>query len=205
MIQAAPSHVLITGFGSFPGVPENASAAVVERLSSAVATLPNVHVTWRIIPVDWQVAPQQIAELIADARPDIILHFGVSSRAEGLVIEALAHNRCHSSADVCGGLPLSHKIMEDAPDILPSTFPAHSIVARLRAEGLPAQLSEDAGGYLCNTVLYTSLHHFSQNNSCIGFVHIPTDLGGSKGGLSVDDVVNGGLTILLTCLEERLS
>ncbi|CFX53295.1 Peptidase C15 pyroglutamyl peptidase I [Candidatus Filomicrobium marinum] len=203
MTQIATARVLITGFGSFPGVPENASAVVVERLALSIAALPGVRLTWRILPVDWEVAPRQVAELIADENPQVILHFGVSRRAEGLVIETLARNHCHSSVDICGSFPLAPKIAADAPDALPSTFPAASIVDRLRAEGFPAQLSEDAGGYLCNNVLYTSLNRLSGNNSCIGFVHLPVDLSGKNGRLSVDDIVNGGVAILQTCLEER--
>lgn len=203
MTQIATSRVLITGFGSFPGVPENASAIVVERLACSIAALPSVQLTWRILPVDWEVAPRQVTELIADENPHVILHFGVSSRAEGLVLETLARNHCHSNVDVCGCLPQAAKIAVDAPDALPSTFPAHTIVARLQTQGLPAQLSEDAGGYLCNNVLYTSLRRFAGNNSCIGFVHLPVDLSGKNGGLSIDDVVNGGVAIVQTCLEDQ--
>jgi pyroglutamyl-peptidase len=45
----------------------------------------------------------------------------------------------------------------------------------LQASGLPAAISNTAGTYLCNNVMYMALyyaHEFQPNMQC-GFIHIP--------------------------------
>ena len=56
--------------------------------------------------------------------------------------------------------------------------PLDRIIARLRRLGIPAHMSRDAGGSLCNAVLYHSLHAVrgSLRPACNGFVHIPDAL-----------------------------
>lgn len=201
VMSKAPTRILLTGFGPFPGVPYNASASVVEQLATAAASLPDVRVTWAILPVDWQVAPVQVATLIADERPDIALHFGVSRRARGIVIETLARNRCIAREDTCGRLPKSENIDGGGAESLAATFPAQAIRSGLLSKGLPVELSEDAGAYLCNAVLYASLQACGGSGTRAGFIHLPVDLSGAAGELTLSAAVEGGLEILKACLE----
>jgi pyroglutamyl-peptidase len=48
-------------------------------------------------------------------------------------------------------------------------------VDRLRAEGIPAVASRDAGGYLCNYLFYGLMHLLAAEDSGAigGFVHVP--------------------------------
>jgi len=194
-------RILLTGFGAFPGVPENVSGAVVTELARAARELQGVAVRHEVLPVDWRVAPRQVAELIAAERPHVALHFGVSSRAQSIVVETLAKNHCASSADVCGALPTAEWLDKAGAASLRSTFPAGAILRRLEERGLPAELSEDAGAYLCNAVLYASLSACAGSGARSGFIHLPVDLSGSNGGLTLEAAVSGGLEILHACLE----
>jgi pyroglutamyl-peptidase len=51
------------------------------------------------------------------------------------------------------------------------------MVNRLREHQIPAEISNSAGTYLCNNVMYQTLHylHQQQKESAVraGFVHIP--------------------------------
>lgn len=199
----APVRLLLTGFGPFPNVEDNASASLVTQLAEAAGRVPGVRVASQILSVDWEAAPRQAAALIASEGPDIILHFGVSRSATAIVIESIAHNRCSDFPDVCGAVPPSSRLDENAADMLASTFPVHEIVGRLKAKNLPVQLSEDAGAYLCNAVLYTSLHACLRPKVQAGFIHLPVDLSGQDGGLTMADAVEGGLEILTACIESR--
>lgn len=204
-MSKVPTRILLTGFGPFPGVPENASAAVVEQLAKAARELPDVRIVPAILPVDWQAAPKQVAALIAAERPDIALHFGVSSRAKGIVFETLAHNCCVAREDAYGQLPASERILDDGVETLTSTLPATAIVSRLQEKALPAELSEDAGAYLCNTVLYVALDACGALGARAGFIHLPVDLSGAEGGLTLYGAVEGGLAIIAACLESDLT
>ena len=66
-------------------------------------------------------------------------------------------------------------------------------------------LSEDAGGYLCNAVLYASLCACAAPGTRAGFIHLPVDLSGSAGGLTPAAAVEGGLVIIRACIDRALN
>lgn len=159
-IEAHTPTILLTGFGPFPSVPVNAS----QRLASLLARRarrrwPEAHIACATVPTEWRRGPDRLADLWQRLSPDIALHFGVSAKAIGLEIESTARNICADSADACGVRPLSAWHDEAGPDLCTSTLPAHAIVAALAARGIPGCISDDAGTYLCNGILYRSLRH----------------------------------------------
>lgn len=170
--------VLLTGFGPFPGVRRNASGTLASWLAlHARLAIPNVRTATAVLPTDWVRAPRLLAELHARHDPVLSLHFGVASNMKGLRIEAEAHNFCRMSADAAGNLPALGQLIESGAPALPATIDANGIAQHLGAKGFHATLSDDAGGYLCNAVLYHSLLAARQNGGrCkVGFVHIPTE------------------------------
>jgi len=197
---AKARRVLLTGFGSFPGVPVNATAQLVPRLAeAAAAAFPDTAITFDILPVTWHGGPQASAALIDACDPDVIVHFGVSERATGFVIETLARNGCHISIDAGGALPPLELIDPDAPAGLRATLPCETILRRLEDDGLPASLSEDAGQYLCNAVLFHSLLRVKEGVK-VGFIHLPVTLGEPGAALTMEQALRGGLRILEACL-----
>jgi len=200
--------ILITGFGPFPGVPENATTQLIPVLKAkAERAIPGHCVHAEILPTEWSAAPRRLSALLAELRPAASVHFGVSSLADGFVIEMRGRNARQQHADACGELPGSACIADDGPEFLASTFPATLIVARLRRRGLPAMLSRDAGAYLCNALLYHALMQGRLGSGALrsGFVHLPDGLAGKANGgrralrgrgLDWTGAVEGGLEIL---------
>jgi pyroglutamyl-peptidase len=208
--------ILITGFGSFPTVAANASSILVPRIAeTARCALPGITVAASILPTEWEAGLTRLAALVERLKPTVALHFGVSGRATGFEIETRGRNRCSLSEDAAGKLPSDTRLSADGPEYLQATLPAAHIVMRLRRRGLPAQISRDAGGYLCNALLYRSLEiarHSSLPNRT-GFIHLPASLVGERrpslepriaGRLTWNEVVEGGLEILSATLGRRL-
>lgn len=208
------SVILLTGFGPFPGAPRNASSELIEQLARfAGRRLPGYAVHAETLPTEWQAGPARLDELLREFDPVIALHFGVSHRARGFVVETRAHNSRDDVCDACGAAPDAAAIAENGPGILPATLPTGLIVERLRRKGLPVQLSRDAGGYLCNAVLYHSLSEACGRDargigSRRGFIHIPDSLSKGRGGavrrssaslLSWDAAIDGGMEIMSVC------
>ena len=206
--------ILVTGFGPFPGAPRNASSLLADALAkAAVRRLPGFTVHAETLPTEWHAGPARLAELLAALDPVVTIHFGVSHRARGFVVETRAHNARQNSLDACGAAPGSLCVADDGPDVLSATLPTGLISERLRRRGLPVQLSRDAGGYLCNAVLYHSLDTARRSGQTgrgprRGFIHIPDRLVTGKGVgarrasaclLDWSDAVEGGLEILTTC------
>lgn len=66
-------------------------------------------------------------------------------------------------------------ILDDAPPAYFATIPVDDIVTAMRAVDVPAEGSAHAGTYLCNHVLFRSLHHAATQglHIPIGFIHLP--------------------------------
>src|SRR5262249_5925593 len=132
-------RVLLTGFAPFPGVPVNASMALVPQLADrAKCRFPGTKLSTAVLATEWLAAPRQLDIRLAHARAHLSLHFGVSGRARGCEIELRGQNRCLPAADAGGALPVSAAVREDGPEILRASLPVNYIVARLRRRGIPA-------------------------------------------------------------------
>jgi pyroglutamyl-peptidase len=193
--------VLLTGFGPFPGVSRNASGNLVRTLVHRARTvLPDYHFATAVLPTDWASAPRLVAALHTRHAPALALHFGVAATAQGFRIESQARNRCRASPDAAGYLPPSLELEMHGPSIRLVTIGARAIAAALEISGYAASLSDDAGSYLCNAVLYRSLALTEHDGARrVGFIHIPADP--SKSALTPARTVEGALEIIKLALE----
>lgn len=197
--------ILLTGFGPFPGVPWNASGEFARDLGVAArARLDGWRVEDAILPTEWRAGPERLRALWRETNPLLALHFGVSPKARGFVIETSARNTADLALDASGQLPETGCISHHGPNRCPVTVPAARILDRLHVLGFPASLSRDAGSYLCNAVLYHSLTRTGARGGrpMAGFIHLPANLGGGTrpDPMSWQDAVAGGLEILDVCL-----
>jgi pyroglutamyl-peptidase len=207
--------VLLTGFGPFPSVPVNATMMLLPQLAVALPRLfPGVHFVTDILPTEWAAAPKRSASLRRRAKPDLVVHFGVSSRARGFEIERRARNVCALAADARGATPNDARLDGDGPELYSSRLPVAEIVHRLRHRGIPAFQSWNAGTYLCNATLYDALSATTARSPRVGFVHIPSELATSKASnrlaapqapipgspLTWQQALAGSIEIVATCL-----
>lgn len=168
--------LLVTGFGPFPGVPFNVSAAVVDYLASRATCTP-VALHTAVLPTHWRDGPAIAASKMREVQPDAVIHFGVSGRADGFQFETRAYNQCAKLADCAGASASGFYLRRSGPPMLRATLASSTLIRRLRLVGLPAYHSSDAGRYLCNAVLYSSLHEAEslpeRDRPLVGFIHIP--------------------------------
>jgi len=160
--------VLITGFEPFGGSTVNPSQQLVDALDGELATV--------VLPVSYERAADVLRGAIAGHRPDLVIAFGQADGRTGIAVERFAHNLDEASTtdndEAPGsGLPID----PDGPAAYPSTLPVDEIVAALRADGIPAVPSRDAGGFLCNHVFYVLMGMLERErpNARGGFVHVP--------------------------------
>jgi pyroglutamyl-peptidase len=203
MIPSPPTHpstrrVLLTGFGPFPTVPDNASGSLVTALAGHPelgASVPSLkHV---VLPTSWTDAPRVFASAIAAYAPDIVISFGVSKSATGFTFETLARNIA-AMPDVNGHHPSSATIDAAGRRFVTADLPARHLVKSLRAHGYPATRSLNAGRYLCNTLLFEAMR---AGVSLAGFVHLPArlagpDLPGVPPKLDWPRAVSGGVMLV---------
>ena len=74
--------------------------------------------------------------------------------------------------DNAGYMPENVPVVEGGPEALDSTLPVGRICESVRALGVPCEPSGDAGGYVCNALLYGMLQH-NGGEVPTGFLHVP--------------------------------
>jgi pyroglutamyl-peptidase len=76
--------------------------------------------------------------------------------------------------DNAGVQPVDEPVIADGPAAYFSTLPIKAMLAALQAQGLPAEISQTAGTYVCNHIAYAMLHLASKRRGVrAGFIHIP--------------------------------
>lgn len=74
-----------------------------------------------------------------------------------------------------GYQPTNEPISTDGPVAYWSTLPITEMVTAMKAKGIPAQVSDTAGTYVCNYLFYSLMHELatSQRLAIGGFMHVP--------------------------------
>lgn len=169
--------VLITGFGRFPGAPFNPTTALPHRLAARRRpALGDVKRIAHVFRTSYAAVDRDLPALLARARPDAVLLFGVATRTNYLRIETRARNaRSPLFPDVDGHRPRTGTIALRAPAARGGRAPHAILLAAVRAKRLPARLSHSAGRYLCNFAYWRALAAAHSGRApLVQFVHVPT-------------------------------
>jgi pyroglutamyl-peptidase len=191
----ARPRVLVTGFGPFPGAPENPSASLAEALGAA--PWPGCELRAEVLPTEWDAVAALAPLLYARLQPDVMIHFGLCQRAVGFRIERSAYNRAASRADARAALPAARHVVAQGPERLDTRVPTARVAAHLSAHGIPAASSRSAGRYLCNFLYYHSLTWAARQEPATValFVHIPT-AAGPRGLFSDASLLHGAQEVV---------
>jgi pyroglutamyl-peptidase len=165
--------LLLTGFEPFGGENVNPSWEIARRLDGE--TIGDWVVVARRLPVIWGQAVSAMADLIAELTPDMIVSLGQSGRPE-ITPERLGINVSDAGvADNAGVFKTDDPIDATGPVAYWSGLPIKAMAEAMRAAGVPSKVSNTAGTYLCNHVMYGTLHHLATHGLGIpaGFIHVP--------------------------------
>jgi pyroglutamyl-peptidase len=162
--------LLLTGFEPFLGFPINPTEAIVKELDGQEIGGYRVH--GLLLPVDYETAGPKILLEIADVQPDAVIALGLAAGRTSITPERIAINCRDGEADNSGVALQDAPIVENGPDGYFSTLPIRKMVEVLNESGYPARISNSAGTYLCNNIMYTVLHSAGDIKNA-GFVHIP--------------------------------
>lgn len=192
--------ILLTGFGPFPGMPRNPSQFAVERFPDKLGRMEIQRV---VLPTIYDTAGAAIETLLVETRPDICLCLGVAGDAF-LRLETVARNHGTISAPDQSGAIRSGPIAPTGPDTYACTLPFPALHAALKRLGIAAELSDDAGGYVCNHVFYTACHATERQGlaTACGFVHVPPIRSIDSESEVIDGLVLSLRTIVELLVEE---
>jgi pyroglutamyl-peptidase len=166
--------ILISGFGPFPGAPFNPTTPLVQHLARLRRPrLRDVRLVGHVFETSYAAVDRDLPELIAQHRPDALLMFGVATRRKQLSIETRARNALALLPDASGSVLARRTIAPGASDLrLPA--PHRLVLTAARSARAPAQLSRDAGRYLCNYLCWRGASSVKAGGPKLAaFIHVP--------------------------------
>ena len=164
---------LVTGFEPFNGESINPSLEAVRLLP---AQLEDINIAKVRLPVSFARAGKILNDAIDSCRPDAVICVGQAGGQTEIAVERIAVNLQDASVpDNDGAQPIDRPVIAGGPDGYFSVLPVKEIVKELRNRGIPAFVSNSAGTYVCNTVMYELLNRlYHEDRPMIGgFIHVP--------------------------------
>lgn len=165
--------LLLTGFEPFLNYTVNPTMKIVDELDGL--EINGYKVVSRILTVDFLLSGQQLLQLLEDEKPNVHISLGLAAGRYKVTPERIAINVKDGDADNVGNRPIDEPIQPEGEPGYYSTLPIRKMVDKLIENGFPSEISNTAGTYLCNNVMYEALHYVITTNSSIisGFIHIP--------------------------------
>lgn len=171
--------ILVTGFEPFNGGTVNPSEQIVYQLTAP----EGVSLIKEILPVEFGRSGARLRELFRAHRPDTVLSIGQAGGRPEISVERVAVNLDSVKSsdgsrllpDNAGAVPVDEAIEADGAAAYFSTLPIWRLVEAIQAKGIPAGVSNSAGTYVCNHVMYESLY-LALNSDVqrkAGFIHVP--------------------------------
>jgi pyroglutamyl-peptidase len=164
--------ILLTGFKPFENILENPSEIIVKNLDGQI--IENYVVCTHVFDVIYETTFNELKSLIKTLRPNIILHLGVAEKRKVLSLERVAINFRSNRTDNSGQYPSTSKIIDHLQNAYFSNLDLEEILQNYSGS-IPLEISNTAGTFLCNQVLYQSLYLIESEalNTKVGFLHVP--------------------------------
>jgi pyroglutamyl-peptidase len=194
--MSKPPRILLTGFTPFDNQEINPSWEAVRALDGK--HIGDHLVVSRLLPTAFADSQRELESMVAEFEPRILLGVGQAGGRSRLSIERVAINVQDARiADNTGAQPIDEAVVAGGPAAYFSTLPIKAMLKALLDEGLPAEVSNTAGTFVCNHVAYLMLHIAARHRDMrAGFIHIPylpaqAALVANAPSMSRDDVVKG--------------
>lgn len=193
--------ILMTAFDAFGGELVNPTALALKK----IRPIENVQLEKLILPTVFGESLDILQKQIRSLDPDVVLCLGQAGGRRAITPERVAINIIDARIpDNKGNAPLDKAIHEDGPAAYFSSLPIKAMVKTLQDKGIPSSVSNTAGTFVCNYIMYGLLHEL-RNKPHIrgGFIHLPylpeQVVDKDLASMSLDTLV-GGLELLIQSL-----
>ncbi|MGX4600492.1 pyroglutamyl-peptidase I [Faecalimicrobium sp. JNUCC 81] len=165
--------VLLTGFDPFGGEPVNPAEEAVKMVSNNINGAEVIKIT---IPTVMTKSVEAIEKAIEEYHPDIVISVGQAGGRFDITPERVAINMDDFRIkDNEGNQVIDKTIKEDGQVAYFSNLPIKAMVKHMNENQIPASVSNTAGTFVCNHVMYGILYMIDKKYPNIkgGFIHIP--------------------------------
>lgn len=165
--------VLITGFDPFGGEKINPAWEAVKGIKD---TIEGAKIIKLEIPTVFNKSIEKVKEAMELEKPDIVLCIGQAGGRYDITIERVAINVDDARIeDNEKNQPIDIPVFEDGENAYFSNLPIKAMVEEIKGQGIPASISNSAGTFVCNHIMYGVLYHINKTykNMRGGFIHVP--------------------------------
>ena len=165
--------ILITAFDPFGGDKVNPALEAVKKINT---DLFDAEIVKLEIPTVFGKSIEKVAAALEAEKPDVVLCIGQAGGRFEITPERVAINVDDARiVDNEGNQPVDAPIFADGAAAYFSMLPIKAIVQNIRAAGLPASVSNTAGTFVCNHIMYGVLYHIHKHFPGVrgGFIHVP--------------------------------
>ena len=165
--------LLLTGFEPFAGDTVNPALEAVKALPERIGSVQIVKLA---VPTVFRESIDLVTQAIAHIHPDAVLCVGQAGGRAQITPERVAINLDDAPVpDNKGSQPVDTPISPDGDSAYFATLPIKAMVRAIREAGIPAAVSNTAGTYVCNHLMYGVLYTLAKKHPGVkgGFVHVP--------------------------------
>ncbi len=173
IVTAEAKTVLVTGFTPFGGETINSSWQAVKNLPDIIN---GTMIIKKQLPVSFNRSTEKLDSLIKQYNPDIIINVGEAGGRSAVSLERVAINVDDARiADNDNNQPKDKKISKTGKNAYFTKLPIYKIDSLVKKQGIPIYISNTAGTFVCNHVMYHLLQLLDKKypNKIGGFIHVP--------------------------------
>ncbi|ACN84886.1 pyroglutamyl-peptidase I [Brachyspira hyodysenteriae] len=164
---------LITGFEPFDKEEINPSW---EAVSSLHNNIDDIEIIKLKLPTVFKKSYEKLFDSLENIKPDIVICVGQAGGRYEISLERVAVNIDDAGIkDNEGNQPIDEIIFNDGENAYFSRLPIKRIKEELNKISIPSAVSNTAGTFVCNHIMYSLLYYIKKNNLNIkgGFIHVP--------------------------------
>lgn len=165
--------ILLTAFEPFDSETVNPALEAVKLVADKIGGADIVKLT---VPTVFQKSVDVVTAAIESEKPDAVLCIGQAGGRSEMTPERVAINIDDARIpDNEGNQPVDCPVVPDGAPAYFSTLPIKAMVKAIRDAGIPASVSNSAGTFVCNHLMYGLLHTLAKKYPNVrgGFMHVP--------------------------------
>lgn len=187
--------ILLTGFDPFGGDALNPSWLIAQALDGQ--RIGGHRVVSVQLPTVFGRSLHHLGALIDAHKPALVVCLGQAGGRAALSIERVGINVNDARIpDNMGAQPVDTPVMPGGPAAYFASLPVKAMLRGVQRAGVPCEVSQTAGTFVCNHVLYGLMHLLATRPAGPqgvrgGFVHVPWLPGQGAPYLPLRDMVRG--------------
>lgn len=165
--------LLVTGFDPFGGESTNPALEAVKQLPDEISGAEIIKLE---IPTVFNKSKEVVQEAMIKHQPDVVVNVGQAGGRFSVTPERVAINVDDARIpDNEGNQPIDEVIQEDGQAAYFTQLPVKAMVASMKEAGLPGAVSNTAGTFVCNHIMYQVQYMIDKEfpNVKGGFIHVP--------------------------------